>query len=326
MISEGCHSLALMISKACHSLALVINLPIVGKTKLVAIILVGLVIIAGITFVIIGLLTPQKAGIQIETSPSSLVFIDGEQVGRTPHEELRKPGEVTIKLIPESFDRPLMPYETKANLVSGVKTIVTHEFSQTEADSAGEIITFEKIARGESGLAVISTPEAAQVFIDGQPRGYTPYKTSSLPPGEHKLSISAEGYSDRAFNIKTYSGYGLTANVKLMPVSEEVLAESHKEEKITKTIVTIEETPTGFLRVRSEPSTLSKEIGQVEPGDKYDLLAEDDSTGWFKIEIDENKIGWVSSQYALKEDVEISADKLEENESTKSATPTSIKP
>jgi uncharacterized protein YgiM (DUF1202 family) len=63
-------------------------------------------------------------------------------------------------------------------------------------------------------------------------------------------------------------------------------------------------TSTGFLRVRSEPSTLAKEIGQVEPGKRYKLVDTDKDTGWYKIEFklsetDAKKmIGWISNQYA----------------------------
>ena len=60
------------------------------------------------------------------------------------------------------------------------------------------------------------------------------------------------------------------------------------------------DTPTGFLRVRSEPSSIAKEIGQVEPGNVYYFLEQDTVTGWLKIEYEEGKEGWISSQYAKR--------------------------
>jgi uncharacterized protein YgiM (DUF1202 family) len=70
--------------------------------------------------------------------------------------------------------------------------------------------------------------------------------------------------------------------------------------------VEILSTPTGFLRVREEPSSLGKEIGQVEPGKNYVLVETDEKTGWFKIEYlpaqagEDGKVGWISNQYAKK--------------------------
>ena len=65
-------------------------------------------------------------------------------------------------------------------------------------------------------------------------------------------------------------------------------------------MVEILETSTGFLRVRREPSTLGEEIGRVEPGEKYPLIQTDEKTGWFEIEYEEGKEGWISNQYARK--------------------------
>ena len=95
-----------------------------GKLKIVGLALVLAVLILGVSFFVIGYLKPKSAGLLIETNPEAIVFINGEQVGRTKYDETMKPGEVTIKLVPDSFDKPLAPYETKLNLVSGIKTIL----------------------------------------------------------------------------------------------------------------------------------------------------------------------------------------------------------
>jgi hypothetical protein len=64
----------------------------------------------------------------------------------------------------------------------------------------------------------------------------------------------------------------------------------------TKTQVEILQTPTGILNVRNGPGTGYAVIGQVSPGEKYDLLEE--SSGWYKIKA--AKEGWISNQYAKK--------------------------
>lgn len=63
------------------------------------------------------------------------------------------------------------------------------------------------------------------------------------------------------------------------------------------TKVRITETPTGFLRVRKEPSTAAEEIGRAKPGEEYDVTGQQST--WYKIDFNGTP-GWISSQYAEK--------------------------
>ena len=74
---------------------------------------------------------------------------------------------------------------------------------------------------------------------------------------------------------------------------DEVMSNEIPESKPS---VRIQETPTGWLRVREGAGTAYSIIMQVYPGENYSLLEEVE--GWYKIEIDEEATGWVSSQYA----------------------------
>lgn len=65
-----------------------------------------------------------------------------------------------------------------------------------------------------------------------------------------------------------------------------------------KPYVLIKDTPTGFLRVRLEPSTSASEAGRVNPGEKYSLI--DTKSSWYQIKFDGKNLGWVSGQYAEK--------------------------
>jgi len=60
----------------------------------------------------------------------------------------------------------------------------------------------------------------------------------------------------------------------------------------------IEILPTGlgFLRVRENPSVTALEVGQVNVGDKYQVL--DQESGWYQIEYAKGQKGWVSGDYA----------------------------
>lgn len=292
------------------------------KLRVILLAFVVILLVAGGVYVGVGYFKPKGAGVLINTNPASSVYIDGQQVGRTPYKETRNPGEVTIKLIPDSFETPLVPYETRVNLVSGIETLITRDFGESNDLSSGEIVSFEKIGKGETSLAIITIPDSAQVSVDGQIKGFSPYKTSSIDPGEHLLTVSAKGYLDRPIEVKIEDGYKLTVIVQLVrggeiqeeePIVEsaetemEVIEESEPQVKILATGV-------GFLRVRNEPSTLGEEVARVEPGETYTLLKTDEKTGWFEVEYEEGtddlpaKSGWISNQYAKELDQENSSD------------------
>jgi Bacterial SH3 domain/PEGA domain len=254
---------------------------------------------------------PRVAGISIDTSPSSLVYINGKEVGKTPYNTTREPGEILIKLIPESFEQPLLPYETKVDLIDGVKTVVHYSFARELSQSSAYIVSFEKSVDGIASLAIISDPTDASIVISEKVIGNTPHK-ETVDAKEHTVVIKKEGYKDLSLPVKTVNGYKLTAWVKLMKgdglAEDDVLPVATQSADITITpsptkpnfYVQVSETGTGFLRVRKEPSTVSAEIGTVDPGMKYVFIEQDIKSGWFKIQFDEGKEGWISSQYAKK--------------------------
>ena len=85
-------------------------------------------------------------------------------------------------------------------------------------------------------------------------------------------------------------------------IEEEIVIEEptpEPEEETTPT-VTIQETGTGFLNVREGASTSNKIITTISPADQVELLEEDES-GWYKIQVNAETAGWISSQYATKD-------------------------
>lgn len=272
------------------------------KFKTIVIVIVAIVAALLLVFFLVGYFKPKNAGVIVQTDPTSQVFINGEFAGRTPYEATLDPEEVVIKLVPDSFEKPLAPFETKIKLVSGIQTVIQRNFGESEEQSNGVIISFEKVERKEVSLSVISVPDAAQIAIDDQVKGFTPYKSSSITASDHIISVSSQNYQEKSVQVKTHEGYKLTAVFKLAPSAEEEKTEEEKIEEPKVTEILIKETPTGFLRVRSEPSTLSSEAGQVKPGEKYTLLEEDEKTGWYKINFQNGKEGWVSNEYTQKLD------------------------
>lgn len=65
-----------------------------------------------------------------------------------------------------------------------------------------------------------------------------------------------------------------------------------------KPYVEILDTPTGWLRIRSEPNGLvDNEVAKVNSGTTHPFI-ETNNTGWYQIEYEVGKQGWIAAQYA----------------------------
>lgn len=273
--------------------------------KIISVVLITLIILAGSALFFIGVLKPKPGGIYVNTNPESGVYINEAFVGNTPLKLPKEAGEISLKLVPKITDQNLLPFETKITLVSGIETVVEREFGNTEESSSGDIISFEKESGTNAGLIVISTPDNAQVSLDGTPRGFAPVKATSISPADHQITIKAPGYTDRIMTVKTMAGYRLTLFAKLAKLSVEQTQATPTPAPTVQSFVTILDTPTGYLRVRSEPGSKGEEIGQVKPGQKFPYLDTDTASGWYKIRFEEPTaglpngiVGWVSNQFA----------------------------
>lgn len=165
------------------------------------------------------------------------------------------------------------------------------------------MVYFEKIAGKSPSLSVFSYPTNSQVFVNGVSKGNVPYKDSSLPSGEYEIKVSSSGYEDKILNVKLQDGYRLVVDSILSKVTTQ---ENNQVAgaQIEKKYVTIKDTPTGYLRVRSTP-VAGEEIDELKPGSKYELLDTDPETGWYKIRLEEPKpglpngrSGWISNEFS----------------------------
>ncbi|TSC54516.1 MAG: Uncharacterized protein LiPW31_52 [Microgenomates group bacterium LiPW_31] len=287
-----------------------------------------IIIVASLALILIGLIVKNKffgrpgpGALQISTTPKATVFIDGTQVGVTPFfDDKLKSGEHTVKLVPEATTDSLVSWEGKVNLTPGILTAINRNFATSEAFSSGEIIWLEKISsRDKSSLSVISTPDQAVVKVDSEPKGFSPVLVENLSPGSHQLIVGTPGYEERTISAKTVAGYKLIVNVQLAQKIEGIEEATPSAETTSPTpspkatpspkttpkptvtppekpYVLIKETPTGWLRVRMEPSASATEAAKVNPGEMFPYLNEEKS-GWYKIEYEEGKEGWVSGVY-----------------------------
>lgn len=270
----------------------------------------------------------NNAAISVSTTPKSTVFIDGARVGETPFlKDKVEAGEHIIKLVPETTTNNLVSWEGKVKLEPNVLTVINRTLGTSESNSWGEVIWLEKIAsKDKSSLAVVSVPDQAVVKIDGEPKGFAPLVLEELTPGSYQITVASPGYEERTISAKTIAGYKLIVNVQLAQKIEGIAeaTPSAQEGEITpspqptssnkttptatpspkagitppaKPYVIIKETPTGWLRVRLAPSTSATEAAKVKPGEMFPYLKEKEN-GWYKIEYEEGKEGWVSGTYA----------------------------
>lgn len=248
--------------------------------------------------------TSKISGLKIISQPVANIFLNEKLIGRTPYDDKQPSGEYTLKLIPDDPAQEAVAWQGKISLNPKVLTYVNRELGKSELRSAGEVLTLEKINNSSAEIAVMTAPDASTVLLDGQEKGTAPIFIKDVVDGEHDVVVASSGFIGRTVRVQTTSGYRLNVNFQLSIIeSESSPSVSIKEGKPKdmdqgKTMVTVKDTPTGFLRVRSGPSLSATETGRIKPGEKYPLLEEQE--GWLKISLEEGKEGWISGRYAEK--------------------------
>ena len=247
--------------------------------------------------------------LKVISSPTASVFINNAIIGKTPFEDKYKVGEYLLKLIPETTATDTASWNGKINIYKNSLTYVNRELGSSDIASAGEIFTTTKMTKapqkaGSGEIYVETEPQGAIVTLDNDEKGVAPLILDNVLRGDHELSVFMPGFFRRTQKVNVDSGYRVNAAFKLAIDQNSSFAKAMEDKqatdsaKTTKAKITIKDTPTGWLRVREEPSLNASESGKVNPGESFDLIDEQD--GWYKIKID-GKEGWVSSQYSSKE-------------------------
>lgn len=265
----------------------------------------------------------KPAGIDITSTPTSTVFLNGEEVGTTPFivADLT-PAKYQIKLVPESGSGNYSIWETQLTLKGEVTTIINKNFAEAETDSSSYILELRPEPGEGTYLSIISDPDTVNLNIDGTPTGYTPVTKLDSTPGSHQLSLSSPGYKPLELSVNTVKGYNLVINIKLAsdqilltsppPATTSAIPPTEPTESTdlptnqhadlpaqagTPTPhVIIQETGTGWLRVRKEPSSSGEELGKADVGETLPYLGETSDTGWHQVEFEGQK-GWLSAKY-----------------------------
>ncbi|MEK7141229.1 MAG: PEGA domain-containing protein [Patescibacteria group bacterium] len=276
-----------------------------------------------------GGIKPKEGALTIQSSQPASVFLDNKHIGRTPVLKYSvAPGEYTVRIVPESTVVPLASWQGSVKIASDILTHVKISPAESEFATAVETMWLEKISSKVSEVDVVTNPDNATISLDGATKGITPLSLPSVAAGPHVLALASPGFISQSIKIQTTVGYKLSAVVKLAlsgspqeasPSPTPALGSPTPTGKTTpvptgkvtptptktassadpvKPFVTIKDTPTGFLRVRMEPSTGASEAARINPGEKYHI--EDEKTGWYQIKYDTKNLGWISGQYATK--------------------------
>lgn len=248
------------------------------------------------------------------STPKATVFIDQIQVGTTPHRQTLKVGEYTIKLIPDKDASQSASWQGKVRVFNNAVTYVGRALGSSDITTAGEISTVTKMERKPSrtdvGEIFINTdPAGALAYLDLDEKGVAPLLLSDVPKGTHEVMVYLPGFLRRTFKLHVEPGYRTATTVKLAidgqsakTASKSATIKKDAERKTTpdtqQTKIRIKDTPTGWLRVRSEPSVQASESAKVNPGETFDLLEEQQN--WYKILFNEEQEGWVTAEFAEK--------------------------
>jgi hypothetical protein len=298
--------------------------------------LIGLFIVVAIVVVGMKFLANRgtKRGVlKVDSNPTTSIFLGNKHIGRSPFEDKVDSGEQTIRLVPESTTQSLSTWQGNISVSPNLLTYVNATLSDSEFTTAIDILWLEKISSKQSEISVTSNPDGATVILDGDTKGVSPLSLTTIPVGDHTLTVSSAGFLARTLKVKTTAGYKLIANIKLAlssvdqqpaeatpspalstspsptskttpkttptPTKTKVATSSATTtQDPAKPFVLIKDTPTGFLNVRSEPKTGDNIVGKVNPGEKYTIL--DSSAGWYQISYNGTDKGWVAGQYTEK--------------------------
>src|SRR3990167_8849312 len=146
-----------------------------------------------------------KGALQVTSVPPSQVFLEGKYIGKTPLclcelPQLLDVGDYNIKLVP--VQSGFKNFEQKITLYQGVLTVVDRTFDREVGASTGTTITLSPIDdKSISQLLVVSFPSKAQVILDSNSVGTTPYLTD-VTSSDHEIKVLKDGYKEKVIKVK----------------------------------------------------------------------------------------------------------------------------
>lgn len=290
-----------------------------GKLILLMVLTVAFVGYIGVKFLILDRQN-ELGQLRIVSAPNTNVFLDNVNVGRTPYDQKIKVGEYSVKLIPDREATSTATWQGKVTVYKNALTYVSRELGTSDITSAGEIFTVtrtnsENRVAGKGEIYVETEPVGAIVYLNNDEKGVAPLLLAEIPKGTHELSVFMPGFFRRTQKVNVEEHRKVNALIKLAIDQEAQKQQASDSARLKATAATdsarltpqptsaqsaqktaiVLQTPTGFLRVRSEPNVNASESARVSPGDKFTILEE--QPNWYKIPYADGKQGWVSAEY-----------------------------
>lgn len=248
------------------------------------------------------ILPKGKGALKVDSNVRAKVVLNGKVIGNTPlclcdPQDTINAGLYTLQLIPDDGSES---YSTKVKILNGVLTAIDRTFLPGSYASS-YVLYLERIKGQKAELFITSVPDSSLITLDGNDVGVTPKTITDISASEHEVELQKGGYGKKTILVRTVPGYKLIVEAILGTVPSET-ENLPGQEPPTPTptpdsqTVTILSTPVGFLRVRSGPGVNFSEVSQAKPGETYPYL--NSQNGWYQIQLDEGKQGWVSEDYA----------------------------
>jgi hypothetical protein len=158
----------------------------------------------------------------------SVPSITAEVTGGSPQSSGPVTGSMDLSSIPEGASvvvdtayKGMTPL-TVDGLDPGVHNVTFTRFGYAalstpvtvEAGSVSEVNA--TLLPSAGALLVITTPAGALLTIDGQPGGISPATVPDLPPGNHTLNMTKEGFIPQILPVPVTAGQTTTVNVTLV--------------------------------------------------------------------------------------------------------------
>lgn len=139
----------------------------------------------------------------ISDPPDAIVQLDGVTMGKTPVTIAKvTPGVRSLRISIPNFDSETR----KVEIISGKETAV-------------------QVTLG-GGLHILSVPGSAQVFMNGEYMGITPFRTGKVPTGSYQLRLTKEKHRDKLSTVVVEKGQDKEVKFRLLPIKGSIAVTS----------------------------------------------------------------------------------------------------
>lgn len=286
------------------------------KIGVLLLLLLGFFLFVAIRFFLLD--TQNTFGeLKIMSSPSATVFINNVAIGKVPYDDKYKAGEYLLKLIPEENATQTASWQRKITVRKKSLTTVSIELGSNDISTAGDVFDVVKantsFGSDKGEVSVETEPTGAIVYLDNDEKGVAPAILSNISKGDHELSVLMPGFFRRTKKIVIAPGYRVNAFMKLAvdPVQSptfkivDTIKDATPSSSTTPTssggqTIIVKGTPEGTLNVREDATVTASKSATVNEDDKFTVIEE--KNGWYKIEYEPGKQGWVSGEYTRKQE------------------------